>query len=158
MKKIILLKLVFFCLFFVNLNSQFSSSELIYPDELNEKFVLFTDRNYYAVDETVYFKAFNNSHPLVKEKNWSKVLYVELVNNKGIAAFKGKYKLSSSGAHGSFDIPSDIQSDNYFLIAYTKWMRNFSPQVFAYLKVCVINPNKSYVIENQDYKNDSIGI
>ncbi len=158
MNKFIFLKIVLICLFSVNLNSQFSPLELNYPDALNEKIVLFTDRNYYAVNETVYFKAVNNSHPLVKEKNWSKVLYVELVNSKGIAAFKGKYIFSSSGADGSFIIPSDLQSDNYFLIAYTKWMRNFSPQVFAYLKVCVINPNKAYVIENQDYNSDSIEI
>ena len=154
MKRLNLLRIVLICLFVGNLNSVFSSSDLPYPDELNEKFILFTDRNYYAVNETVYFKAVNNSHPLVKEKNWSKVLYVELVNNKDIAAFKGKYVLSSSGAHGSFIIPSDLQSDNYYLIAYTKWMRNFSPLDFAYLKVCVINPNKPYVTKNQDY--DSI--
>jgi hypothetical protein len=158
MNKFKFLKIVLIFLFFGNLNAQFSSSVLSYPDELNEKFVLFTDRNFYAVNETVYFKAINNSHPLVKERHWSKVLYVELVNNKGIAAFKGKYILSSSGAHGSFIIPSDLQSDNYYLIAYTKWMRNFSPLDFTYLKVCVINPNKPYKFENQDYYSDSVEI
>ena len=155
MKKFILLKIVLICLFSVNLNAQSSFTEKSYPDELNEKFVLFTDRNYYAVNETVYFKALNNSNPLIKEQNWSKVLYVELLNTKGIAAFKGKYILSSSGAYGSFVIPSDLYSDNYYLVAYTKWMRNFSPRVFAYIKICIINPNRSYVPEKQDYNFDS---
>lgn len=146
-------RIILIGLFFGNLNLLSSPLGSNYPGELNEKFILFTDRNYYAVNEKVYFKAVNNSNPLVKEKNWSKVLYVELLNNNGIAAFKGKYSLSASGANGSFVIPSDLASGNYYLMAYTKWMRNFSPLDFAFMKMCVINPEKPFM--NKSRKDSS---
>lgn len=148
MNKFIFSYSVLICLIFWNLNSLFSASEPTYPEALNEKFVLFSDRNYYAVNETVYFKAFNTSHPWIKEKNWSKVFYIELVNSEGIPAFKGKYALSVTGAEGSILIPSDLPTDNYYLIGYTKWMRNFSSLDFAFLKLCIINPEKAYTGEN----------
>lgn len=131
------------------------SSEPAYPKELNEKIVLFTDRNVYSVGETVCFKALNNSHYLVKEKNWSKVLYVELLNSEGVPAFKGKFRLSATGAEGTIMIPLQLQTDNYYLVAYTKWMRNFSPLEFAFIRLCIINPIKAPK-ENNRNKGDSI--
>ncbi len=118
------------------------ANEAIYPELLNEKLVLFTDRNYYAVNEHIYFKAFNNSHPLIKERSWSKVLYVELLNVEGISVFKGKYNLLTSGANGYVEIPGNLPTGNYYLTAYTKWMRNFSPVHFSFVKLIIINPYK----------------
>lgn len=157
MNKPVLVKIIWLCWFLSNLNLLSASFTVRYPEELNEKYILFTDRNYYAVNEMLYFKAFNNSHPLVKEKNWSQVLYIELLNSKGTAAFKGKFELAASGAQGGFTIPSDLPSGNYFLVAYTRWMLNFSPRNFACLKVVVINPANPRVIGNQNNTPDSAG-
>lgn len=148
--------LLLFSLFSGRQNIALSASEFTYPEELNEKFVLFTDRTYYGVNEIIYFRAFNNSHYLVKARNWSKVFYIELVNSEGITAYKGKYELSEAGANGSILIPSDLSSDNYYLIGYTKWMRNFSPLDFSFVKLCIINPKKAYTGVNNT--SDSVKI
>lgn len=133
-----------------------SSTNSVFPEELNERFVLLTDRNYYAVTEILHFKAINNSHFLVKQRHWSNVFYVELVTSKGIPVFRGKYELSAVGADGDILIPPDLTSGNYYLIGYTKWNRNFSPLDFAFAKLCIINPEKAFIIDNSINKIDSI--
>lgn len=133
-----------------------SSFEGKYPEILNEKLVLFTDRNYYAVNELIYFKAFNTSHPLIKEKSWSKVLYIELLNVEGISVFKGKYNFFTSGGNGFVKIPDNLPTGNYYLTAYTKWMRNFSPVHFSYVKLKIINPKKFNNTKIINIKSDTL--
>jgi hypothetical protein len=130
-------------IFILNLADTYSlkfDKEQDLPEELNESFILLTDRNIYAVNENIYFKAFNYSHPLIIEKKWSKIFYVELVNNSGNAVYKGKFRISESGADGIIKIPENLLTGNYYLVGYTKWLRNFSPLKYAYLKIKVINP------------------
>lgn len=39
-------------------------------------------------------------------------------------------KLEKGFAHGNFDLPDSLYPDTYQVRAYTKWMRNFSPDIF----------------------------
>jgi hypothetical protein len=111
------------------------------PDSYNESYVLVTDRNMYAISEKILFSAFNTSPPAIRDACWSRVLYVHLVKPDGTSVAQGKFSLECHGASSGFlDIPDEILTGNYYLCAYTKWMRNFSPALFSFVPLKIINP------------------
>ncbi|MBN2349216.1 MAG: hypothetical protein JXJ22_10280 [Bacteroidales bacterium] len=116
------------------------------PNTFNEKYLVFTDRNLYAVGERIYFKAFNISHPEIKKINWSRVFYMELIYPDGTAVKQAKYSLSPSGIDGYLEIPENLISGVYYIKAYTKWMRNFSALGYAYVTLKIVNPFKDDVL------------
>ena len=117
-------------------------------DIYNERFILNTDRNIYAVGERILFRAFNTSHPEIQKENWSKVLYIELIKPNGTPVKQAKYPLTQYGAYGYLEIPGDLLTGNYYVVLYTKWMRNFSPADYTYNMIRIINPYKSQLEES----------
>lgn len=109
-------------------------------NELVEKVSIITDRDIYSVLETVNFRAFNLSSKDIKDIEWSKVLYVEIITCEGQAVYQGKFRFGKNGSNGSFIIPNEIITGNYYLKAYTKWMRNYSNTDYYYQPICIINP------------------
>lgn len=118
-------------------------NEMVRSDLFREKFHLFTDRNIYAVNEKVFFRAFNLSESRLKQTNWSKILYVELISESNTAIARGKYELNTKGAWGYLNIPPSAATGLYSIRAYTKWMRNFPPAGYFHKTVAIINPNGS---------------
>ena len=72
-------------------------SQILNSSLYREKLYLFTDRNLYASGEKVSFRLYNLSHPLLKENNWSRVFYLELINSRNVAVARGKYRVFSWG-------------------------------------------------------------
>jgi len=106
-----------------------------------EQFALFTDRSIYATGENIAFVAFQliDNQP---QEILSKVLYVELISPQADQLSAGKFILSTQGAQGKLEIPEDLNSGNYYLRAYTKYMRNIGPEAYAYALLKVVNPEK----------------
>jgi hypothetical protein len=115
--------------------------------QLVEKMALFTDRETYAVNEDILFSAFNVSSPALRSADWSNVLYVELIAPDGEALTRKKYTFSQEGTTGALKIPSSVLSGNYYLRAYTRWMRDYSPYNYFYKMVTVINPFRGELLE-----------
>jgi hypothetical protein len=110
------------------------------PDSYNESYILLTDRNMYAVGEKILFSVFNTSPPAIRDACWSRVIYVHLLKTDGTTVAKEKFPLGCSGASGFLSVPDDLLTGNYYLCAYTKWMRNFSPSLFSFAPLIIINP------------------
>jgi len=108
--------------------------------ESGEKITLFTDRNIYCVNEKIYFIAEYSSANELDSLEWSNVLYVELIRWNGSKLVQMKLKLTRPGTSGVIIIPGNILSGNYYLRAYSKWMRNFSASDYACLHVKIVNP------------------
>ena len=115
-------------------------SLLLKSDLYREKFYIFTDRNIYATGEKIFFRAYNLTDPELKEGSWSTVLYIELLDAANKSFANGKYHLEKWGASGYIPVPANLPAGNYYIRAYTKWMRNFSPYNYAYSLITVINP------------------
>lgn len=115
-------------------------SLLLKSDLYREKLRIFTDRNIYATGEKIFFRAVNLTDPELKEINWSTVLYIELIDAGNKSSVQGKFKLDQWGASGYISVPTNLPSGNYYIRAYTKWMRNFSPYDYAYSLITLINP------------------
>ena len=105
-----------------------------------ERIRLFTDRTLYCVNESIFFTADYSCNNGADSILWSKVLYVELIKWNGVKLANLKLKLDKSGSSASLRIPGDLLSGNYYLRAYTKWMRNFSTNDYAYRLIKIVNP------------------
>lgn len=110
------------------------------PPSLNERIEVITDRNIYGVGEKILFAGTRISSPELNDSCWSKVLYLELLTPGGTSVAQGKFPMYSARSSGYLHIPEDLLSGNYYLVAYTKWMRNFSPINFHYQLIKIINP------------------
>lgn len=110
------------------------------PDDSGEEIILDTDRSFYCIDERLYFTArYSFTYP-VDDVQWSQVIYVELIKWNGEKIAQAKFRLYQNGASGSLEIPGNLLSGNYYLRAYTRWMRNFPVEAYAYKLVKIINP------------------
>ncbi len=138
---------------FINVKA-FTTFENNTPIIVGEHIQLLTDRNMYAVQEVIYFDAFYTKEKSLGEIEWSKVLYVELLNQNGQVELQQKLPLNEKGTFGSLEIPGDLITGNYFLRAYTKWMSNFGPEAFSYAKIIVINPFEEQVVTPQSAKEN----
>jgi len=119
-----------------------------------EYITLFTDRNMYAVNERILFSAFYRQGWKPATDPWSKVLYVELVTPSGKQVTDGKFHLNAKGSSGYLQIPADLQTGNYYVRSYTRWMKNFGPQSYSYTPLKIINPFKKQVLKED---NESSG-
>jgi len=111
-----------------------------YVKDLKEEVLLHTDRTLYVSGEAVWFSAeylINGEKPGTPV---SKVLYVELFNEKSDAIIQKKYKIQDNSAQGMLEIPGGAPTGNYVLRAYTKYQRNFSHYNYAYSYIVVFNP------------------
>lgn len=102
----------------------------------NDIVTLFTDRNLYVIGEHIQFAAYVTSKNEIK----SRILYIEIIAQGGRSVNSGKFKISEGKVSGSLVIPDDILSGNYFIKAYTRWMRNFGPSTYSFTPIKIINP------------------
>lgn len=96
-----------------------------YPQE---KVFIHFDRSIYGAGETIWFKAYVNLAG--KPSFLSRIVYLELVNEKGKMIDKKMLKLDNGSAPGDFILPSSLASGNYSINAYTLWMLNFPQYIF----------------------------
>lgn len=108
--------------------------------ESGETIRLFTDRNIYCINEKIYFIAEYSGANELDSLEWSNVLYVELIRWNGNKLAQMKLRLTRPVTSGVINIAGNILSGNYYLRAYSKWMRNFSASDYAYLPVKIVNP------------------
>lgn len=128
-----------YCTFFfsaIPAQAQSNCEELSLP---KEQVTLQLDRNVCLAGETIWFKAWCFLDGQL-EQGMSKVLYVEIFDETQKAIVQEKYLLNSNKAAGSIHIPEDVPSKYYFLKAYTRYMRNFSPTHFHYQQIIIVNP------------------
>ena len=122
------------------------------PGSLNERIEVMTDRHIYAVGEKILFAGMNISPTELNSPCWSRVLYLELLTPGGTSVAQGKFPMNCPGASGYLTIPEHLLTGNYYLVAYTKWMRNFSPINFHYQLIKIINPYTPQ-LESSNFSN-----
>lgn len=133
------------------------SVSLYLPGDPLECIYFVTDRDLYLTGEPIWFSA----QCLLKESKQpsplSRVLYIELFNAEKKSFKRDKFTIHSGKVSGSIQIPEELPSGNYFLRAYTQYLRNFQAGSFYTLFITVINPALPLALPTQ-LKNDSIRI
>jgi hypothetical protein len=115
-------------------------SEMALPAKLNEHIALFTDKDIYVVESPVRFVAIYDLNLADGISGWSNIVYVELIKWNGEKVLQQKFELDPKGSHGKLTIPKELLSGNYYLRAYTQWMRNYTNADYAYKNIKIVNP------------------
>src|SRR5690606_5236485 len=105
------------------------------------------------VGETLQYSTFCLSNTTNKPSALSKYLYVELIGEGGVV-FQRKHQLENGKASGEFFIPSNTETGQYYLVAYTRWMRNFDD--VAQAPLVFINPYKGHT--NADVLTEDVTV
>lgn len=126
-------------------------------DNLREKPYITTNKPYYYPGETVWFGGpmlYQNS--LIQD-SLSRVLHVDLLNAKSELIQSEIYPIERGNIKGALIIPDTLDPGDYFLRAYTEWMRNY-PERDIFLKALPVLTKgkmvKNQEIEEADYFGD----
>lgn len=106
---------------------------------LTEKMYLHTDRSFYVVGESMWFRLYYVDGTDHKPLDVSKVAYVELLDKGQAPVLQAKIALQAGKGSGMLLLPSTLASGNYTLRAYTQWMKNFPAEFFFSKTVTVAN-------------------
>jgi hypothetical protein len=109
-------------------------------DKFNEELYMQTDRDLYISGETVCLKIFCLNRLTHKPSFVSKVVYVSLLDNLNNPVVQVKMAINGFTASGLIELPDTTPSGNYLISSCTQWMQNFSPNLFSYRTISVINP------------------
>jgi hypothetical protein len=101
------------------------NSNLKIVNQLREKVYVQTDKAYYHPTDTIWMKAYMKYAAPQLADTLSKVLYVDLLDSIGAVIENHILKIENGMAHGDFVLPLDLRPGNYYMKAYTNWMRNF---------------------------------
>lgn len=112
------------------LNNIITKTKRLSDEQPIEKVYLHFDKPYYAVADTMWFKAY-----LTIEQNLpsplSKIVYVDVFTAKDSLIQTLKLPVKNSVAYGSIPLNmTTYQQGNYYVKAYTVWMLNFDSAYF----------------------------
>jgi hypothetical protein len=112
-------------------------------NKINESVFISPNTNSYLTGETLRYKLFcidklNNTATV-----YSKIAYVELIDPNKKSVFTQKLFLKNGTANGDFFIPTTLETGNYKLIGYTKWMLNKVNPDFFNIDIYIVNPYES---------------
>ncbi|UKT62954.1 carboxypeptidase regulatory-like domain-containing protein [Pedobacter mucosus] len=115
----------------ISINTIISKTNKVLNDFPAEKIHLHFDKPYYAVADTVWFKAY-----VTENQNFlsgiSKIIYVDVINQNDSLIQTLKLPITGGLANGNFPLDQvNYKQGNYHIRAYTMWMLNFeSPAYF----------------------------
>ncbi|MCC6835621.1 MAG: hypothetical protein IT213_11570 [Cytophagales bacterium] len=122
-----------------------------------EKIFIHTDKNLWISGETSWFKVYLVNGQSHKPSNTSRVVYLELINSESQAVLQAKVELTNGFGKGQFNIPPSISSGNYYLRAYTRWMKNYSSDFFYHQPITLINTFRR-LFDTPEHSNSDIDI
>ncbi|MEO6902472.1 MAG: hypothetical protein ABI315_04875 [Bacteroidia bacterium] len=103
-----------------------------------EKVILSTDRTIYFIGESIFYKA-NIFLTTNIDSSLSNVLYLEIYDKDLNPVIQKKEQISNGSSYGVIDIPPHLITGNYYIRAYTQYLRNFSKNLFYTNQLTIIN-------------------
>ncbi len=115
-------------------------SEFTGRHDYSEELYIRTDRDVYIAGEQVLMKIYCLNGVVHSPSTLSRVVYVSLLDNLNNPVVQVKLWIPGSSGSGQLLLPDTISTGNYYISACTNWMKNFSPDLFSYSRISVINP------------------
>jgi len=103
---------------------RFEEYKRLNPALPGEKVYLHLDRPNYMQGDTIWFKAYSWFGFDQLPDTVSKVLYVDLLNQKDSVELKRKLLIQNGTSVGEFSLDKNIPPGKYTIRAYTRWMQN----------------------------------
>jgi hypothetical protein len=122
-----------------------------------EKVYLHTDKPYYNIGDTLWFKAYLVDGARLAPSKLSGLLYVELDDDSTVVARQVSVKVKDGVAWGQIPLPKAIfREGGYTLRAYTNWMQNFGSNYFFTRRLYLGTPAKDAWMVNAIAKVERI--
>jgi len=131
------------------------ASCLTVPVDKHEKVIVITDRSIYITGEQVHFYASVWHENDADKPLLSQILYCEIIAPDGNKITGNKFLINNSTAAGCVDLPDNLLTGTYYLRAYTKLMRNYGPEFYAYSQIRIVNPKRTETLTIENNKNSS---
>jgi hypothetical protein len=111
--------------------------------------------------ELCWFKVYCSS-PLYPDREISTLAFVELIGSNNASILRKRILLNHGEGEGEFEIPENLPTGLYHILAYTNWLKNFGEESFFSCGLAIINPSQSIVYntdssELKDLKNIATG-
>jgi hypothetical protein len=107
-----------------------------------EKIYLHTDKPFYSQDETIWFTSYLVNGISHKKSDKSKVVHVELINDKDSVLQHKRLYTQYISASGDFKISKNLKQGKYLLRAYTTNMRNNGQKDFFQKEISIWSVSK----------------
>ncbi|RZL17526.1 MAG: carboxypeptidase regulatory-like domain-containing protein, partial [Pedobacter sp.] len=120
-----------------------------------EKVHLHTDKSYYALGDTIWFKGYVTIGSQHQLSALSAALYVDLINENDSILKTLKLPVSAGTTQGDFVLNDGWNEGNYRIRAYTQWMRNAGEDYFYDQVFSVGNPWADYSVTSSINSNSS---
>ena len=98
---------------------------------LQEKAYIHTDRDYYYPRETIWFKAYLGFSMPILQDTLSRLLYVDFISPRGKILYTKNVKIRNGIGWGAFVLPPTMDDGEYYIRAYTNWMRNYEDKLYV---------------------------
>ncbi|KLT66150.1 hypothetical protein [Pedobacter sp. BMA] len=139
----------------IGINTIITKTNKVLNDYPAEKIYLHFDKPYYAVADTVWFKAY-----VTENQNFlstlSKIIYVDVINQSDSLIQTLKLPIAGGFAYGSFPLDQiNYKQGNYHIRAYTMWMLNSDEPAFFSKTFYVGEAIDKEVKTHISYKNTS---
>jgi hypothetical protein len=108
-----------------------------------EKLYISTDRDIYITGEKIWLKAYKMNGLTGIPSDLSKVVYAELLDSSNNPVNQIKIWVTGTSGSTGFRLSDTLSSGNYLIRAYTKWMLNYSEDLFFYKPITILNPFKN---------------
>jgi hypothetical protein len=114
-----------------------------------EKLYMQFDKPYYAVSDTIWFKAWLINAPTYLLSAKSGFLHIDIATDSNIVVKQYLLPVQGGVCWGNITLSDkEFKPGNYIIRAYTNWMRNFSEDYFYYKRFCVSSPNETTWLVN----------
>ncbi|HSI91327.1 MAG TPA: hypothetical protein VK927_09440, partial [Adhaeribacter sp.] len=108
-----------------------------------EKLHLHLDRTFYAVSDTVWFKAYLTDAITHKLLPGPEVIHLDLISEDNQSVLSRQLITSQGTVAGNLIIPDSLKTGSYLVQAYTNWQRNAGQQTFFRQPVYVVGASRS---------------
>lgn len=113
-------------------NAEVDSNQRVFArwNNLREKPYLTTNKSYYYPGETVWLGGKMLYQNRLMADSLSRILYVDVMNNKTEVIQTEIFPIREGKVQGGFVLSDSLNSGDYFIRAYTQWMRNYPDRDF----------------------------
>ncbi|MDO6803606.1 hypothetical protein Q4595_14225 [Wenyingzhuangia sp. 1_MG-2023] len=101
-----------------------------YTNNYPEKIFVHTDKPFYSTEDNLWYTAYLVNGISHQKSEKSKIVHVELIDNKDSIVANRKLYVQNTSVAGDFKIGKDWKSGTYTLRAYTKYMKNHENDYF----------------------------
>jgi len=128
-------------------------------ENLRERPYITTNKPYYYPGESVWLGGIMLYKNQFFKDSLSRLLHLEFRDSKSDLVFEEKYPIRDGKINGAFELPDSLPPGDYFIKAYTEWMRNY-PEKDVYQRAMPVLAKgtniEAQATQNRDYGGDLV--